>query len=257
MKYRAKLTPKQKDAAFEAVKNRIAKIAKNLSTTRILIWTETGGEGKTSLSASLALEFDFHVITNEPGGAIACSLPEDDCTVLDQNAEFPYVDEGMRVIFDCKGAADVNVGPAAQNADIILIPIKDHSDAHLLRMRQSIDAMTPHNPNIVIVANHCERGKFKRTRERIQAHYPDLPIIEVSETKGFRWVINKGMSLSALVANAGKVLTDNDGKPLLDDNGKPEKLDACCASFGSIRDQILALAEIVSFEANHAAKQVA
>lgn len=222
-----KLSPEDKAKALAAVNQRIMRIAKQLATTRILIWTEKGGDGKTALTCALAFEFDFSVITNEHRSPLAQIFPEGDVLVLEKDEPFPFVPEGNRVIFDCKGAADDVVIGAAENADIIIVPVKDHSDAQLLMFLESMAAMIPHNPNIIMVANAVPRGKFSKTRQRIAEHYPDLPLIEIKESSAFNWVSNEGMSISQLMKE------------------KP----ASCSAFASIRDQILDLAQVIAFEA--------
>lgn len=230
-----KLTPQQKLEAHEAVEARIKRIAKTLETTRILIWTEKGGDGKTSLASALALEFDFSVITNEHRSPLPQILPADDVTVIGKDDDFPVVPVGNRVIIDCKGAADEAVGPAAQNSDVIIIPVKDHSDAQLYMFLESMSAMMNHNQKIVMVANACERGKFGKTSQRIKKFYPDLPLVEIRDSKAFSWVMNEGKSISTLV----------------------KEIPIGCSGFAGVRDQILGLAEIVAFEATQPASEAA
>ena len=230
-----KLSPEQKAQADKALMDRIKKIAGLLSTTQILIWTQKGGDGKTALAAAFALEFDFTVMTNEPNTPLPQILPEGDVDIIGEGEQFTVVPPGYRNIIDCKGALDEAVGPAAKNSDVIIIPVKDHSDAQLYIFLESVALMLEHNKKIVLVANACERGKFARTEKRIRDIHPDLPIVEIRDSKIFRHVSDHGMSISQLI----------------------KERPADCSNCGAVLDQFLALAEIVAFEASQPAQQAA
>ena len=169
------------------------------SNPRIAIWTNKGGQGKTSLALALALEFDFPVMTNDFHSPIDSVLPEGDAYHLQPGEDFPAIPAGNKVILDMGGNAEARVVAAANNADVILMPVIYNSPQEMKVFLESVAEMKQHNPRIVLVVNGCKRGKFKSISEIINNYFPQFPILEVKESRAFARVVEEGKSIAQMM----------------------------------------------------------
>lgn len=199
---------------------------------RIAIWTEKGGQGKTSLALAIALEYDFPVITNDLKSPIDKVLPDGDAYHLATNEDFPEVPVGNKIIFDLGGKAEDRVTTALYNSDIVIIPVIYNAPQEMTGLLESISEAQRHNNNIIIVVNGSKRGKFQTTAEIIRGHFPDYPILEVKETRAFAWIVDLGLPLSKII----------EGEPLGE------------RYFREAYRQLAHLMTVIEFEAGNSAK---
>ena len=170
---------------------------------RITIWSPKGGQGKTSLALAIALEFKWLVITNDTHSPIDDVLPEGEAMRLQPHESFPEVPRSEKMIYDLGGHSEARVIEAASDSDVVIMPVIYNSPFEMQVFLEGVAEMLEINPNILLVVNACEKGKFKTTAEIIQGYFPQLPLVEIKKSRAFSRIIEEGKSLGEICANNG------------------------------------------------------
>lgn len=167
---------------------------------KITIWNLKGGQGKTVLSLSLAMEYGFYVVTNDVHSPIDEVLGEDRAFRVGTGESFPDVPDDLNLIYDLGGYADSRVIESLEKSDVIIVPIIYESPLEMQVTINAISEIEEINNNIIIVANKCQRGDFERTQSVI-AQFFDYPILEIKKSTGFSKSIELKKSLSNLISS--------------------------------------------------------
>ena len=182
---------------------------------RITIWTNKGGNAKTSIAIGISKEFNFPVITNDTASPAADVLGEDWAIVLGLDEDIPQeiIESDQKLVFDLGGKAEDRVVIAAQQSDVVIMPVINNSMLDMSVFKKSVTAMLEINPNIVLVVAACKAGEFKATEAELNHFYPGLPVVEIKQSTAFAKMCATGKSISEickeqpfLAHNYGKVL---------------------------------------------------
>lgn len=177
-----------------------------------VIWNLKGGQGKTTLALSLALLYDYGVITNDSYSPIDKTLPKGKCLKVGQDEKVPLVKEGQKVIYDFGGHADNRIIEVIKKAKTVIIPIIYKSPYDMQVTIQSIQEMEAYNKNIIIVVNATKKGDFERT-EKVLREFFKYPLLEVKESTVFIKSIEKKKSIQELM-DSNKLFSYHYKKPL-------------------------------------------
>lgn len=170
---------------------------------RITIWTPKGGQGKTSLSLAIAKDHDFLVVTNDTHSPIDEVLPEGKAYRLSPGEAFPEIPSSEKVIYDLGGNSEARVIAAAQDSDVVIMPVIYNSAFEMQVFLEGVAEMLNINPNILLVVNGCEKRSFEATKQIIEGYFPHLPVVEIRKTTAFSRIISDGLSLSEMCARSG------------------------------------------------------
>ena len=163
---------------------------------KITVWSPKGGQGKTSLSLAIAMEFGFLVVTNDTHSPIDEVMPEGHAMRLAPGEAFPEIEEGDKLIYDLGGNSEARVIEAAKQSDAVIMPVIYGSEFEMQVFLEGVAEMLAINPKILLVVNGSDKRKFGATCEIIAEHFPDLPIVEMKKTSFFSRMIVEGKSIS-------------------------------------------------------------
>ena len=168
---------------------------------RITIWSPKGGQGKSSLAIAIALEHGFYVVTNDTLSPIADILPEGEGYSLAPDEAFPPVPAEIKLIYDLGGKSEARVITAAQDSDIVIMPVIYNSPLEMQVFLEGVAEMAQINKNILLVVNGCKPRAFDKTSAIIKEALSDIgnfPIVQIKETTAFRRMIEQNMSIKEL-----------------------------------------------------------
>lgn len=154
---------------------------------KIAIFSTKGGVGKTSISASLAIDLNYHLITNDLSNIINMYSK-----AKYRTGQLPlFTDE---VIYDLGGFKDPAANAAIEDCDCLVIPITPDSNA-LLKGLETIRNFK--HKKIIVVGNNIETEKDKKDIELVINQYFSSLNIEffyIRKTKMFKNAMEAGLS---------------------------------------------------------------
>lgn len=164
---------------------------------KFIVWTIKGGDGKTSISAEIAMRLGLPIITNEPYTTLDIIFNEDSLLQLKKDEPVPqYNNQG--IVFDFGGYIDERVIDAITQSDYVLVPtIPEISDIQVLI--NSIMEIKKYNQNIVIIVNKTESVKDLETVKKAVCNIGDFPIFEIKKSRALPNIYVEKMSIEDMV----------------------------------------------------------
>ena len=164
---------------------------------KFIVWTIKGGDGKTTISAELALRLNLPIITNEPYTTLDIIFDEDKLLQLKKDESVPeYKDQGM--IFHIGGYIDDRVVDAINQSDYVIVPtIPEISDIQV--SINSILEIQKHNKNIVVVVNKTENKTDIETVGKAVKKIGDFPIFEIKKSRALPNIYTEKKSIQEMV----------------------------------------------------------
>lgn len=164
---------------------------------KFIVWTIKGGDGKTSISAEIAMRLGLPIITNEPYTTLDIIFNEDNLLQLKKDEPVPYY-ENQGMVFDFGGYIDERVIDAIKQSDYVLVPtIPEISDIQVLI--NSIMEIQKYNQNIVIVVNKTESEKDVEIVKNAVQDIGDFPIFEIKKSRALPNIYVDKMSIAQMV----------------------------------------------------------
>lgn len=155
----------------------------------ISVFSPKGGVGKTSLSFSISKDLNLGYITND----MSIIIQKYKKSKYVRN-KIPYRDD---TLYDFGGFSDKNAEDIIRLSDLLLIPTINDQNSLL----KTLDTIKKFNGTveIIIVGTMIDNDKDKESiKKHIGAKYPNLRIIFVKRTKGFKNGMEIGYSLKDL-----------------------------------------------------------
>lgn len=165
---------------------------------KITVWNLKGGQGKTVLSLSLAMQYGFYVVTNDVHSPIDEILEEGKALRVGVNEDLPEVPEDIDLIYDFGGYPDHRVIEAAKQSKYVIIPLIYGSALEMQVTINAIAEIEEYTKNIIVIANKCSKGDLERIQKVLNKFY-SYPILEVKNSTAFGKAIDKRMSLKKLI----------------------------------------------------------
>ena len=167
----------------------------------VVFWNLKGGQGKTTLSLSLALLYGYGVITNDSHSPIDRVLPDKKALKIPQDEKVPIVKKGQKVIYDFGGYPDNRIIEVIKKAEYIVIPIIYKSPFDMQMTIDSIKEVQVYNKNIIVIANATKKGDFERVKSTI-GEFSQYPVLEVKESTVFIKSLEKSKSIKELMESS-------------------------------------------------------
>lgn len=163
-----------------------------MTDKKITIWTTKGGCGKTNISAELALQLSYPVITNEQESMLSSVINADKLLILEPKQEIPDMDCG--VIFDFGGYIDQRLKKVLTISDVILVPtLPEISD--IQGCINSLQTIQKYNKNIVVIVNKTESAKDFKNVESIINKIGTYPLFEIKKSRALPNIYLKKQSI--------------------------------------------------------------
>ncbi len=172
---------------------------------KIVIYSLKGSQGKTSLSAAIAKEEGFGIITNEPHSPLHRIFSPKLLIKLKRSQLLPTPEEldGADIIFDFGGFLDDRVIAGLEMSQVVVVPIVDVDILNIEGFVSTINEIQPYNNNIVIVLNMMTEDNKQALRAEIGKYKLPYPIFEINKSKALRAVIAEGKAVSEFIKEGG------------------------------------------------------
>lgn len=154
---------------------------------KLVIYSTKGGVGKTSLAASLAMDLNYPLITNDLSNIINMYSK-----AKYRTGKLPVFESD--VVYDFGGFKDPNASEIIETCDLLLVPITPDFNA-LLKGLETI-RMFKHK-KIIVIGNNIELEKDKKDIEMIINQYfgsLNIEFFYIRKTKMFKNAMEAGLS---------------------------------------------------------------
>lgn len=168
---------------------------------KITVFNLKGGQGKTTISLSLALLRGFLVVTNDEYSPIDKVLPKGHVKHLKQGEALPSVPDSVNIIYDFGGHPDFRVIEAAKQSDWVIVPIVYDSPLDMQTAIKTIREVETHNKHIVIVINRTKKGDLDKARKVLDQFF-NHPVFEVKQSTAFIKMVEKKKSIKDLMKDS-------------------------------------------------------
>ncbi|MCP4481327.1 MAG: ParA family protein [bacterium] len=147
---------------------------------KFIVWTIKGGDGKTSISAEIAMRLNLPIITNEPYTTLDLIFNEDKLLQLKKNEVIPFY-KNQGIVFDFGGYIDSRVIEALKQSDYVLVPtIPEISDIQVLI--NSILEIQKYNKNIIVIVNKTENDTDVEIVKKAIGQLGSFPVFEIKKS---------------------------------------------------------------------------
>jgi cellulose biosynthesis protein BcsQ len=165
---------------------------------KITVFNLKGGQGKTTLSLSLALLYDFLIVTNDEYSPIDKVLPQGYVKHIKQGEQLPKIPDEVNVIYDFGGYPDLRVIEASKNSDWIIVPIIYKSPLDMQTAIKTVGELEKYNHKIILVINQAQKGDFEKAKKVLNEFF-DYPLFEVKNSTVFVKMVETSQSIQELV----------------------------------------------------------
>lgn len=165
---------------------------------KITIFNLKGGQGKTTLSLALALQYGFFVVTNDEYSPLAKVLESGKSKNLRAADTLPKVPDDVSLIYDFGGRPDQRVLEAASRSDWVIIPIIFSSPLDMQTSIKTARELEKANHSILFVINRTQKGDFAAAAHILNQFF-DYPLFEIKQSKAFIHMVNKQKSIEHLM----------------------------------------------------------
>ena len=167
---------------------------------KITIFNLKGGQGKTTISLALALNYGFFVVTNDEYSPIEKVLPRGKIKHIAQGQILPVVPDNVNLIYDFGGYPDKRLIEAVSKSDKVIIPVIYDSALDMQTTIKTIREIEKYNKNIIIVVNRTHKGVFEKA-QAILDNFIKYPMFEVKQSTAFVKMVDTGKSIPELMAH--------------------------------------------------------
>ena len=164
---------------------------------KITVFNLKGGQGKTTLSLSIAMLYDFFIVTNDEYSPINKLLPSGHVKHITKDQGLPSIPDSINVIYDFGGYPDVRVIEASKMSDWVLIPIIYESPLDMQTAIKTIREIEQHTKKIVIVINKTKKGDMEKAKKILDDFF-SYPLFEVKKSTVFIHMVQKKQSIKSL-----------------------------------------------------------
>lgn len=173
---------------------------------KFTVYNFKGGQGKTVISANLALTLDFAVVTNDYYSPIDTLLPPERVLKLTPADHLPVFDENYSIIFDLGGYIDERAISALEQSKYVLVPVLNEFKA-LQTTIHTIEEIAKYNSNILIIANSVQKNDLSVIRNVVENTLPDLKlkVLPIKRSTALDTVFELKTSIKDIVYKGGSL----------------------------------------------------
>jgi cellulose biosynthesis protein BcsQ len=179
---------------------------------KVTIFNLKGGQGKTTLSLTLALLYGFVIVTNDEYSPIEKVLPKNKTKHLKNNEALPNVPPDVDLIYDFGGHPDKRVMEASKESKWVIVPIIYESALDMQVSIKAIREIEKFNKNIIIVISKTQKGDFEKATE-ILSDFFQYPAFEIKKSSAFTKMVDTQKSIKSLM-NESYLFSYHYRKPL-------------------------------------------
>jgi cellulose biosynthesis protein BcsQ len=177
---------------------------------RITVFTQAGGEGKSTISLNLLYTLkeagipDVKIVTNEQSHGLQNLLSPDEFIVIpERGAKLPPLPDGGVLIFDFAGKTDERIKQAVTMSRHVLVPTKGESNNKIEQFTATVDDLSDFTDKITIIISEFKKAKKSRLLTQAQDYLLKYPTYPIKESEAFRNLWEEGRSVRAMCADGG------------------------------------------------------
>lgn len=168
---------------------------------KITIFNLKGGQGKTTISLALALQYGFAIVTNDEYSPIDKVLKKGKVKHLEQSEELPQVPDKVKLIYDFGGHPDKRVIDAVKISNWVMIPVFYESPLDMQTTIKTIREIEAYNSNIIVVVNKTQKGDLEKAQKVLKQFF-NYPIFEIKKSTSFVKMVEKKRSIRELMESS-------------------------------------------------------
>ena len=190
---------------------------------KIATYNTKGSAGKTPISTSIALDYDFAMATNEVFNVTHMIFPQKKFLCMEHDQPFPKFSEDISMVFDLAGAISgsaKSIVSALKQVDVVIVPIYAEKQSRISGV-ETIREIAAYTKNIVVVATKLEKEdrevlpdkddwrtskQYKKIKKFVHEQVEDIlgykpEVYPLRFSKAYKNVTDKGLSIREM-ANA-------------------------------------------------------
>ena len=164
---------------------------------KISVITTDGGAGKTSISFTLAKDFEYYLISNDDS-VIELIYPKMAKIMTEPKAI-------ENVVYDFGGFVTAGVIDIIKHSDLVIVPCINDINSKKNAIR-TISELSKYNQNFLVLATRLEnKTDFKDIEKAIKSKFDNIDILPLRKSKIFKNSIEFGKSLLELEKSSGSI----------------------------------------------------
>ena len=165
---------------------------------KICVFSLKGGQGKSTISAEIALHFNAGVITNEPYTILEAILPPKSLLIVKEKEKIPLI-AGAPIVYDFGGYVDSRVLEVAKISDFIIVPICADSDGDIQAGITTAVELKDHTEKIIFVCNKTDKDRISGVKEAINNFFPNNKFFIINKSKALSNLRHNKKSINEIV----------------------------------------------------------
>lgn len=158
-----------------------------------------GGQGKSTISAEIALTMGTGVVTNEPYSILEAILPIKSILKIKQNDPLPAIPDNVPIIYDFGGYVDGRVLEACEASNVIIIPVNPLSDGDVQACIHTAVELKEYSNKLIFVCNLADKKEAEETKFKLNNFFPDTPFFTINKSKALSNLRHHKKPVSELV----------------------------------------------------------
>lgn len=171
--------------------------------TRICVFSLKGGQGKSTISAEIALCLGFGVVTNEPYTILESILPKESLMIIEPQEGLPEIPLEVPLIYDFGGYVDSRVLYAVKQSKYVIVPICADSDGDIQAGITTATELKEHSEKIIFVCNKTDKERVQGVKNAMSEFFPNTPFFIINKSKALSNLRHKPKSIFEIVEENG------------------------------------------------------
>lgn len=178
------------------------------------VYNKKGGVGKTALAASLHIDLNMRLISNDD--SVIDKLWSDTALIV-PSKKLAFQDN---TIYDFGGFAEKAILDIITKSTLIIVPIKASINS-IQRSLNTINELLDYNENIIaVITQWSKQQDYDEVQKALESHFDDIEIFSLKQSQMYETVFQSGLSPLQLITNKEYFWAKNSYKNAIDEYTK-------------------------------------